>query len=142
MKDPPVPFTRPLKFAHLITIDVMAALLLAGVLLSAVQASQRMPGVPIGLGIVLASAASAAIGLRRWRPLTALALALTAEAMSVFLGFVPDLMIVVAAALYVVALVKPVRTAMRALIAVGAALAVLCLITLGIAHGNRVDANR
>jgi signal transduction histidine kinase len=131
--------------AHLAGIDVAAALLLAVVLVASAQMPRRIPlhhGVPVQAGIVLACIAAAGVGLRRWRPLTALALALAAEAVMVFLGFAIDPMIAVAAVLYMVALVKPPRTALGALIAVGVTLGVLALVTPSSASGtDRIGEN-
>jgi signal transduction histidine kinase len=146
-----VPFTRRLTFRHLVTIDVVAALLLVVVLVGSGSARtpQRLPlhlGAPAGFGILLVCVASAGIGLRRWRPLTALAFTLAAEASLVFFGFIVDPMIAAAVVLYMVALVKPARTAVGALIAVGVTLGVLVVITPGAVPGGTpgasgVDAN-
>lgn len=140
-----MPFTRRLTFGRLLAIDVVAAVLLAVALVGAVRAPSRVRlhlGVPTGVGIALACVACAGVGLRRWRPLTALTLALPAEAVMVFLGFIADPMIAVAAVLYVVALVKPTRDAVRALIAVGLTLGVLMLVTPSSTSGaSRIDAN-
>jgi signal transduction histidine kinase len=145
VEEPRVPFTRRLTFAHLVAIDVVAALLLTAVLSGSVMAPRRMPlhlGVPVGAGIFLVCAATAGVALRRWRPLTALAVTLAAEAALVFLGFAADPLIAAAIVLYMVALVKPARTAMDALIAVGLTLGVLVLVTPTPAAGaNRIDAN-
>jgi len=133
MGQPRAPFTWRLTFAKLVAVDVVAAVLLAAALAGAAMASRPSslhPDVPAGVAIALAGTSAASIALRRVRPLTALTVALTSEATLVFLGLAADPMIAVALALYVVALVKPGRTAARALIAVGLALAVLLPITL------------
>jgi signal transduction histidine kinase len=130
-------------FRQLIGIDIVAAVLLAGLMAAAAESSRRIHlGVPATTGIALAVSACAGVGLRRWRPLTALALALASEAAMVFLGFAADPMIAVTLVLYVVALAKPARVAVGALIAAVAALGVLALITPGITDGaGRIDAN-
>src|ERR1039457_3588768 len=125
VEEPRVPLTRRLTFAHLVAIDVTVAVLLT---------------------LLLVCVAATGVGLRRWRPLTALALTLAAEAMLVFLGFAVDPMIAVAIVLYMVALVKPARIAVGALIGVGVTLGVLALITpvgvSGSAAGiTRLEAN-
>jgi signal transduction histidine kinase len=134
-----------LTFAHLLTIDVVAALLLAGLLIGSAVSPRRVPlhlGVPVGVGIFLVCVAAAGAGLRRWRPLTALAVTLAAEAVTVFLGFTIDPMIAVAGVLYVVGLAKPARIAVGALIPVGVTLGVLVLITPGSTPGiSRVAEN-
>ncbi|HEX9542195.1 MAG TPA: sensor histidine kinase [Streptosporangiaceae bacterium] len=140
---------RRLTFANLVTIDVAAALLLAGVLAGAARTPRRVPlhlGVPVGVGIALVCAASAGVALRRWRPLTALAVALAAQAVTVFLGFTVDPMLAVAAVLYMIGLVKPARTAVGALGAVLFTLSVLALLTPAYVSGSgpgvtRVEAN-
>src|SRR5258708_18634390 len=43
VQDPRVPFTRRLTFAHLVTVDVVAALLLAGVLAASAQVPRPSP---------------------------------------------------------------------------------------------------
>jgi len=144
-----VPLTRRLTFANLVTIDVAAALLLAGVLAGAARTPRRVPlhlGVPVGVGIALVCVASAGVALRRWRPLTALAVALAAQAVTVFLGFTVDPMLAVAAVLYMIGLVKPARTAVGALGAVLLTLSVLALLTPAYVSGSgpgvtRVEAN-
>ena len=144
-----MPLTRRLTFANLVTIDVAAALLLAGVLAGAARTPRRVPlhlGVPVGVGIALVCAASAGVALRRWRPLTALAVALAAQAVTVFLGFTVDPMLAVAAVLYMIGLVKPARTAVGALGAVLFTLSVLALLTPAYVSGSgpgvtRVEAN-
>ncbi|HLQ56519.1 MAG TPA: sensor histidine kinase [Streptosporangiaceae bacterium] len=149
MEEPRVPLTRRLTFANLVTIDVAAALLLAGVLAGAARTPRRVPlhlGVPVGVGIALVCAASAGVALRRWRPLTALAVALAAQAVTVFLGFTVDPMLAVAAVLYMIGLVKPARTAVGALGAVLFTLSVLALLTPAYVSGSgpgvtRVEAN-
>jgi signal transduction histidine kinase len=145
MEEPRIPFIRRLAFAHLVTIDVVAALLLALVLVVSVQASRGVPlhhGVPVGVGIALACVAAAGVALRRWRPLIALAVALAAQAATVFLRFTIDPMIAVALVLYIVGLVEPPRIAAGALIPVGVTLGVLVLITPESAPGvSRVDVN-
>ncbi len=123
-----MPLTRRLTFANLVTIDVTAALLLAGVLVGAARTPRRVPL------------------LRRWRPLTALAVALAAQAVTVFLGFTVDPMLAVAAVLYMIGLVKPARTAVGALGAVLFTLSVLALLTPAYVSGSgpgvtRVEAN-
>jgi signal transduction histidine kinase len=137
--------TRRLSFAQLVTIDVVAALLLAIVLAGSTQAARRVPlhlGVPDGAGILLVCVTAAGVALRRWRPLTALAVTLAAEAVLVFLRFVVDPMIAVALVLYVVGLVKPARAAVVALIPVGVTLGVLVFITPASTPGvSRLDAN-
>jgi signal transduction histidine kinase len=132
VEEPRVPLTRRLTFAHLVIIDATVAVLVTLVLVGSAQAPRRMPlhdGVPVGVGIFLVCVATTGVGLRRWRPLTALALTLAAEAVLVFFGFVVDPMIAAAIVLYMVALVKPARTAVGALIGVGVTLGVLALIT-------------
>jgi signal transduction histidine kinase len=149
VEEPRVPLTRRLTFANLVTIDVAAALLLAGVLAGAARAPRRVPlhlGVPVGVGIALVCVASAGVALRRWRPLTALAVALAAQAVTVFLGFTADPMLAVAAVLYMIGLVKPARTAVGALGAVLFTLSVLALLTPAYVSGSgpgvtRVEAN-
>jgi signal transduction histidine kinase len=149
VEEPRVPLTRRLTFANLVTIDVAAALLLAGVLAGAARAPRRVPlhlGVPVGVGIALVCVASAGVALRRWRPLTALAVALAAQAVTVFLGFTVDPMLAVAAVLYMIGLVKPARTAVGALGAVLFTLSVLALLTPAYVSGSgpgvtRVEAN-
>ena len=144
-----MPLTRRLTFANLVTIDVAAALLLAGVLAGAARTPRRVPlhlGVPVGVGIALVCVASAGVALRRWRPLTALAVALAAQAVTVFLGFTVDPMLAVAAVLYMIGLVKPARTAVGALGAVLLTLSVLALLTPAYVSGSgpgvtRVEAN-
>jgi signal transduction histidine kinase len=140
-----IPFTRRLSFAHLVIIDVVAAVLLAVVLTGSALAPHRASlhlGVPAGAGIVLVCAAAAGVALRRWRPLTALAVTLAAEAVMVFLRFVIDPMIAVAVVLYMVGLVKPARIAAGALNAVGVTLVVLAFITPASTPGtSRIDAN-
>ena len=144
-----MPLTRRLTFANLVTIDVAAALLLAGVLAGAARTPRRVPlhlGVPVGVGIALVCAASAGVAFRRWRPLTALAVALAAQAVTVFLGFTVDPMLAVAAVLYMIGLVKPARTAVGALGAVLFTLSVLALLTPAYVSGSgpgvtRVEAN-
>ena len=144
-----MPLTRRLTFANLVTIDVTAALLLAGVLAGAARTPRRVPlhlGVPVGVGIALVCAASAGVAFRRWRPLTALAVALAAQAVTVFLGFTVDPMLAVAAVLYMIGLVKPARTAVGALGAVLFTLSVLALLTPAYVSGSgpgvtRVEAN-
>jgi signal transduction histidine kinase len=134
-----------LTFAHLVGIDAVAALLLAVLLVASAQAPHRVPlhlSVPVGAGIFLACVAAAGVGLRRWRPLTALAVTLAAQAVTVFLGFTIDPMIAVALVLYMVGLVKPARIAVGALIPVGVTLGVLVLITPEATPGvSRVDVN-
>src|ERR1019366_8135213 len=149
VEEPRVPLTRRLTFAHLVAIDVTVAVLLTLILVGSARAPRRMPlhlGVPVAVGILLACVAATGVGLRRWRPLTALALTLAAEAMLVFLGFAVDPMIAAAIVLYMVALVKPARIAVGALIGVGVTLGVLALITpvgvSGSAAGiTRLEAN-
>jgi signal transduction histidine kinase len=145
MEEPRIPFTRRLAFAHLATIDVVAALLLAVLLVASAQSPRRVPlhqGVPVGVGIALACVAAAGVALRRWRPLTSLAVTLAAQAVTVFLGFSVDPMIAVALVLYIVGLVEPPRIAAGALIAVGVTLGVLVFITPQAAPGvSRVDVN-
>jgi signal transduction histidine kinase len=149
VEEPRVPLTRRLTFANLVTIDVAAALLLVGVLAGAARAPRRVPlhlGVPVGVGIALVCVASAGVALRRWRPLTALAVALAAQAVTVFLGFTVDPMLAVAAVLYVIGLVKPARIAVGALGAVLLTLSVLALLTPAYVSGSgpgvtRVEAN-
>jgi signal transduction histidine kinase len=149
VEEPRVPLTRRLTFAHLVAIDVTVAVLLTLILVGSAQAPRRMPlhlGVPVAVGILLVCVAATGVGLRRWRPLTALALTLAAEAMLVFLGFAVDPMIAAAIVLYMVALVKPARIAVGALIGVGVTLGVLALITpvgvSGSAAGiTRLEAN-
>ncbi len=149
VEEPRVPLTRRLTFAHLVAIDATVAVLVTFILVGSARAPQRMPlhlGVPLGVGIFLACAAAAGIGLRRWRPLTALALTLAAEAALVFLGFAVDPMIAAAIVLYTVAVVKPARIAVGALIGVGVTLGVLAFITpagvSGSVHGiTRLEAN-
>jgi signal transduction histidine kinase len=148
VEEPRVPLTRRLTFANLVTIDVAAALLLASVLVGAARAPRRVLhlGVPVGVGIALVCVAAAGVALRRWRPLTALAVALAAQAVTVFLGFTVDPMLAVAAVLYVIGLVKPARTALGALGAVLLTLSVLALFTPAYVSGSgpgvtRVEAN-
>jgi signal transduction histidine kinase len=148
VEEPRVPLTRRLTFANLVTIDVAAALLLAGVLVGAARAPRGVLhlGVPVGVGIALVCVAAAGVALRRWRPLTALAVALAAQAVTVFLGFTVDPMLAVAAVLYVIGLVKPARTALGALGAVLLTLSVLALFTPAYVSGSgpgvtRVEAN-
>jgi signal transduction histidine kinase len=102
--------------------------------------------VPAGVAIALACACAAGVVLRRVRPLTALAVTLTGEAALVFLGLAADPMIAVALVLYVVALVKPRRTAAVALVGVGLALVLLVLVTpaaltAGTPGSGRIDQN-
>jgi signal transduction histidine kinase len=145
VEEPRVPVTRRLTFAHLVIIDIVTAMLLTVILVGSALAPRRIPlhlGVPVGVGILAVCVATAGVGLRRWRPLTALAVTVAAEAMLVYFGFLADPMIAAAIVLYLVALVKPARTAVGALIAVGLTLAVLVLVTPGTAAGaSRVDAN-
>ena len=131
MGKPREPFARRLTLAQLVALDVVAAVLLAGALSGSAMVSRQSvhAGVPAGVSIALAGATAAGVALRRVRPLTALAVALAGESALVFLGLAADPMIAVAAALYMVALVKAGRTATAALGAVGLALAVLVLIT-------------
>jgi signal transduction histidine kinase len=134
-----------LTFTHLVAIDVAAALLLAVILVGSAEAPRRASlhlGLPIGAGIALACAAAAGVGLRRLWPQPALAVTLAANAAAVFLGFAVDPMIAVAAVLYMVALVRPARSAVGALIAVEATLAVLLLVTPSTVSGtSQIDAN-
>ena len=67
VEEPRVPLTRRLTFANLVTIDVAAALLLAGVLVGAARAPRRVLhlGVPVGVGIALVCVAAAGVALRR-----------------------------------------------------------------------------
>jgi signal transduction histidine kinase len=149
VEEPRAPLTRRLTFANLVTIDAAAAVLLAGVLTGSAQAPSRVPlhlGVPVGVGIALVCVAAAGVGLRRWRPLTALAVTLAAGTVTVFLGFTVDPMLAVAAVLYLVGLVKPARTAVAALIGALLTLGVLVLIVpAGVSGGSpgitRVEAN-
>jgi signal transduction histidine kinase len=145
VEEPRAPFTKRLTFTHLVAIDVAAALLLAVILVGSAEAPRRASlhlGLPIGAGIVLVCAAAAGVGLRRLWPQTALAVTLAANAAAVFLGFAVDPMIAVAAVLYMVALVRPARSAVGALIAVEATLAVLLLVTPSTVSGtSRIDAN-
>jgi signal transduction histidine kinase len=85
--------------------------------------------VPAGLGIALFGLAAGGVGVRRWRPLTALAVTLGAMSVTVFLGFAADPMVAVAAVLYIVALVEPARIAVGALAGVLLTLAALALAT-------------
>jgi signal transduction histidine kinase len=140
-----VPLARRLSPAHLVIIDVVCALALAVVLAGSALAPRRIPlhlGVPASAGIVLVCVAAAGVALRRWRPLAALAFALAADAALVFLRFIVDPMIAVAAVLYVVGLVKPPRIAVGALTVAGVTLGVLVFITPASTPGiSRVDAN-
>ena len=57
-----MPLTRRLTFANLVTIDVAAALLLAGVLAGAARTPRRVPlhlGVPVGVGVGVGGGADA-----------------------------------------------------------------------------------
>ena len=112
-------------------IDGAAALLLAVVLGGAADAPRRALlhlGVPVGVGVALVCVASAGMWLRRWRPLTALAVTLAAEATTLLLGFTVDPMLAVAAVLYIVGLSKPTRVAVVAMVMVGTTLAALALL--------------
>ena len=142
-------FTRRPTVAQLVAIDVAVAVLLAGALTGSAQAARHSslhPGVPVGVVIALAVLSAAGVALRRLRPLTALAVALTGEAILVFLGLAADPMITVAIVLYMVAQVTTMRTATGALITVGLALTVLVLVTpavvpAGTPGSGRMDQN-
>jgi signal transduction histidine kinase len=145
VEEPRAPLTRRLTFTHLVLLDTVLALLLAIIGVGSAEAQRRVPlhlGVPVWAGIAMVCVAAAGVGLRRWRPLTALTVVLAANTVTVYLGFTIDPMIAVAAVLYVVALSRPARTAAGALIAVEAALGVLLLIVPDPIPGtNRIDAN-
>src|ERR1700726_1169537 len=131
VEEPRAPLTRRLTFAHLVAIDATVAVLLTLLLVGSTETSRRMPlhlGLPAGAGIFLVCVAATGVGLRRWRPLPALAITLGPEAGLGFLGFVVDPMIAAAIVLYMVALVKPARIAVSALTGVGVTLGVLALI--------------
>ena len=130
--EPRVPFTRRLTFTHLVIVDAAAAVLLAVILVGSAREPRLQPlhqGVPAGLGIALLGLAAGGVGVRRWRPLTALAVTLAAMSVTVFLGFAADPMVAVAAVLYIVALVEPARIAVGALAGVLLTLAALALAT-------------
>src|SRR5579859_2871579 len=79
MEQPRAPLTRRLTFGQLVAIDAAAALLLAVVLMGAGETRQQVlarSAVPAGLAIALVCVACVGVGMRRWRPLTALAVAL------------------------------------------------------------------
>jgi signal transduction histidine kinase len=149
VEEPRAPLTRRLTSGNLVTIDMLAATLLAVILVGSARAPRRVPlhlGVPVSVGIVLVCVAAGGAGLRRWRPLTALAVTAATESAAVFFGFIVDPMLAVAAVLYVVALVKPARTAVGALLAVGLTLSVLAVIAPGSVAGGspgitRLEAN-
>jgi len=138
-------FTRRLTFAQLVALDVAAAVLLAGALAASAQAARHAsphPGVPADIALALATASAAGVALRRARPLTALAITLTAEAMLIFIGQAADPMIAVALVLYMVGLVKARWSATGALIAVGLVLTVLVLVTPAIVPAGMPGAGR
>ncbi len=131
MEEPRMPFTRRLTFAHLVTIDIVAALLLA------VLGGFRMVPAAGTAAPWRAGRCGDLPGVRRRGGCRAAPLAAADRAggdpgrqsVTVFLGFTVDPMIAVAAVLYTVGLVKAARIAMGALIPVGVTLAVLVLIT-------------
>jgi signal transduction histidine kinase len=119
-----VPFTRRLTFGHWVAIDALVALLLAGVLLSSTQVPRPHLGMPAAVGGGLACGIAAMVAIRRWRPLFALTVAMAGSLVSAFFGFTRDPMVALALVMYMVAVVKPPRVALTALVAVEVAIVV------------------
>ncbi|GAB3965612.1 histidine kinase [Actinoallomurus acanthiterrae] len=118
------PFTRRLTFAHWVGLDVVVALLLTVALVSSAWDVRPYFGVPMVIGVGLACAIAATVAIRRWRPVLALAMAVGGSVASAFLGFSKDPMVALALIVYMVALLRPARTAAVALVVVEVAMAV------------------
>ena len=142
------PFTRRSTFRHLLAIDAVVAVVVALGLAYFVEVKQRVyPAVPSWLGLALGCAAAGGIAIRRLRPHTALAMATGASAAMAVLGFggMNNRMLVAALPVYIVALVKPARSARLALACVVATLLVLVATApappLLSPRANRVEGN-